>query len=214
MESDLENQPFQHLDEDDDDIEILEVVGLDEDAPGASGVVTQEAPDEVVLSFEDEASAVEVEPLPESEGAAEAAASLQRLVRLQADFDNFKKRVERERQRHDSLATAGLVARMLPVLDNFERALVAAPPSASSNGLMDGVSLIFRQLLDELRKEGLTAIESVGQQFDPNLHEAVDMDSSPGHHAYVVTEELQRGYVFNGRLLRPALVKVSADDSV
>ena len=132
----------------------------------------------------------------------------ERLARLQADLDNFKKRVERERQEHVELATNSVVTRLLPVLDNFERALGSGHQD-NGEALMDGVTLIFRQLLDELRKEGLTAIEAMGQPFDPNLHDALETTSAPGHSSYVVVQELQRGYKLNGRLLRPALVKVA-----
>ena len=206
--SELENQRYQGFDSDSDEIEILEVVGLDEDSPADQAIEPSLAGDSVpeyVLDLDDG------EPRPEpSEESAEAieATYRERLARLQADLDNFKKRVERERQEHVDLATNGVVTRLLPVLDNFERALGSAHHD-SPEAMMDGVTLIFRQLLDELRKEGLSAIEAVGQPFDPNLHDALETTSASGQSSYVVIQELQRGYKLHGRLLRPALVKVA-----
>ena len=101
---------------------------------------------------------------------------------------------------------------MLPIVDNLERAL-DTPSAASGDAFYEGVVLIFRQLLDELRKEGVTPIEATGQAFDPLLHDAVEIDQ-PGHSCYRVVEEIQRGYRLNGRLIRPSLVKVVHDPSL
>src|SRR5262245_4727802 len=160
-----------------DDIEILEVVGLDED-----GVpVEAEDPDDVEVVFDDV-------PLPPkkatavSRPAAEEIALRERLVRLQADFENFKKRIDRERGDYFRHATSGLVARLLPVLDNFERALAAARSRAdAADPLMEGVVLIQRQLLEELSREGLHAMDPIGSTFDPEMHEAVATDAASGN---------------------------------
>jgi len=202
----------------DDDIEILEVVGLDEDSPGATALDEEESTvedrDEIVVDFDDGqlaarrgrgSSASEV-PLDDSDR--------ERLLRLHADFENFRRRVEREREAVERHSTAGLVTRLLPVLDNFERAVAASTESGASGDLESfraGVGLIFRQLLDELRKEGLTAIDSLGQPFDPELHEAVATDTESGLPPHLVVEEMQRGYLLHDRLLRPSLVKVSVE---
>jgi len=189
----------------DDDIEIVEVVGLDEDSPGASPV-RADTTDEVVIRLEQDPA----DTLPRGysgmpEGSAE------RLRRMQADFENYKKRVARERKDQEHHATAELIGRLLPVLDNFERALSVGPGMQNEESLRGGVILIFRQILDELRKEGLSAIESVGQPFDPRLHDAVQTAEGSGHPPNTVIDEIQRGYRFRSRLLRPALVRVSVD---
>jgi molecular chaperone GrpE len=95
------------------------------------------------------------------------------------------------------------------VLDNFERALSTEVPTEDGRAFQQGVALIFRQLLEELRREGLASVDSLGQEFDPTVHEAVITDSVPGLPDNTVVEELRRGYLLHDRLLRPAQVKVS-----
>jgi molecular chaperone GrpE len=131
-----------------------------------------------------------------------------RLLRTAAEFDNYRKRMERER-RELSEYTAGEVLReLLPIVDNFERAL-HAPPSPDVEALRKGVELIHRQLLDLLRKRGVTPIEALGADFDPQVHQAVIHEPSQTHRDGEVVEELQRGYTQGERLLRPAMVKVA-----
>ncbi len=108
-------------------------------------------------------------------------------------------------------ASAQLISRLLPVLDNFERALNAASQTEGGPGFYDGIALIFRQLLEELRREGLTAVDTVGEPFDPEVHEAVATSTDSDFPPNTVVEELQRGYLLHDRLLRPALVQVSID---
>jgi molecular chaperone GrpE len=198
--------PFQEDAIDSDEIEIIEVVGLEEDSPAARPARDEDL-DELVLEFEQESEA-------EARGAGVPVGSVEResFLRLQADFENFKRRAERERQEIRRRAARGVVGRLLPVLDNFERAVSVVQPGADDNGTFrEGVLLIFRQLLEELRKEGLAAIDSIGQPFDPHLHDAVATDYESGLPSQTVVEELQRGYLLNGRVLRPALVKVAMD---
>jgi len=204
-----EEDHYLPLDAADDEIEILEVVGLDEDSPAGSVVEDEdfgedEADDEIVLEFDDdgESGPAEVRSQGEPDG----------LIRLRADFDNYKKRVEREREANERQAAAGLIKRVLPVLDNFERAISAAPENPDDDRTFhDGVALIFKQLLEELRKEGLHAIDSVGEPFDPNLHDAVVAGRFPGFRPNTIVEELQRGYLLHDRVLRPSLVRVCVD---
>ena len=124
-------------------------------------------------------------------------------------FDNLKKRVEREREEFSTIATRELVSRLLVVLDNFERALAAGRETTVDAAFQQGVTLIHRQLYDELCREGITAVDAVGEMFDPAIHEAVATDTSSSLPANTVVEELQRGYYFRGQLLRPALVRVA-----
>ena len=132
-----------------------------------------------------------------------------RLVRLQADFDNYRKRAERDRLDFQAEANGKLILDLLPLIDNFERALESDHGDDGQN-FQQGVILIFRQFLAVLRGEGLSPIDAEGERFDPSIHEAVATDE-PGYDHYRITEVVQRGYRLNGRLLRPALVKVQAE---
>ena len=131
-----------------------------------------------------------------------------RLLRATAEFDNFRKRTERERREFAEWAAADLLGDVLAVVDDFERALaVEAPPEAAK--YRAGVELIHRQLLDLLKKRGVQALEVVGADFDPTLHQAVAYDESPGARDGQIVNELRRGYRLGDRLLRPALVRVA-----
>lgn len=131
-----------------------------------------------------------------------------RLLRKTAEFDNYRKRVERERRESAQYAAADLLEQVLPIVDDFERALEAeaGPDSAAYR---QGVELIYKQLQDLLARRGVTPIDAVGQAFDPNLHQAITYESSPGHAEGEVIEEVRRGYKYGDRLLRPAMVKVA-----
>ena len=130
----------------------------------------------------------------------------ERMARMQADFDNARKRAQREQQEHREYALADAVRMLLPILDSFDRAIAT---SGSGDDLRKGVELINRQLHDALTKLGVEPIAAQGAPFDPNVHEALGMVESndvPENH---VAEELQRGYRLKGRLLRPAMVRVA-----
>jgi molecular chaperone GrpE len=131
-----------------------------------------------------------------------------RLLRTAAEFDNYRKRVERERRDLADYIKGDILAELLPILDNFERAL-QAPSSDASDPLRKGVELIHRQMLDFLKKRGVSAIEALGADFDPNFHQAVIHEASPSHREGEVIEELQRGYMLGDKLLRPSMVKVA-----
>ena len=131
-----------------------------------------------------------------------------RLLRKTAEFDNYRKRVERERRTHAEQAATDLLQELLLVVDDFDRALtVDADENATS--YRKGVELIHAKLHDLLRKQGVRPIEAVGADFDPNLHQAVVHEQSPGHREGEVIAELRRGYTIGDRLLRPAMVKVA-----
>lgn len=132
-----------------------------------------------------------------------------RLQRLQAEFDNFRKRTLKEKEELVKYASERVIGELLPVIDNFERALEAAKNSQDFSALAQGVEMIFRQLGSVLGKEGLTPIEAVGQVFDPNLHEAIMQVDSEEHPANTVVEEVQKGYYLKDKVLRPSMVKVS-----
>jgi molecular chaperone GrpE len=130
-----------------------------------------------------------------------------RLLRTAAEFDNYRKRVERERRDLADFMKADILTEILPIVDNFERAMQA--PSPDGDSLRKGVELIHKQMLDFLRKRGVTPIEALGADFDPNFHQAVIHESTPFHREGEVIEELQRGYMLGDKLLRPAMVKVA-----
>ncbi|MGA2358840.1 MAG: nucleotide exchange factor GrpE [Terriglobales bacterium] len=153
------------------------------------------------------AKPVEISAASETEKLkAEHDALLDRLARLQAEFDNARKRGVREQQEFREYAAADVIKNILPTLDNFERALKAG---GDSTDFRNGIELIYRQFQDALQKIGVQPIVGMGQPFDPRIHEAVEMVDStevPDHH---VLDELQRGYKYKDRLLRPAMVRVA-----
>lgn len=128
-------------------------------------------------------------------------------VRKLADFDNYRKRQEREMADFRKLASAELVRDLLPVLDNLERAL--AVPPAAAGGLREGVELVLRQLRDTLTRHGIEELEPVGEAFDPAFHEAVQRRESNEVVENTVVEVLQKGFLMHGRLLRAAVVVVA-----
>jgi molecular chaperone GrpE len=137
-----------------------------------------------------------------------------KFARRQADFENFRKRVERERSETYNRATADLVTKLLPVLDNLRRALdteasVEASESDEFRHFLSGVDLIYKQLGALLETLGVTTVPSVGEPFDPHVHEAVVTEESDVHEPDTVLQEIVRGYRLGDKLLRPALVKVA-----
>ena len=131
-----------------------------------------------------------------------------RLLRQSAEFDNYRKRTERERREMAQYAAGDVLEELLPVVDAFERALQAeAGPDAAA--YRTGVELIYKQLQDLLAKRGVTPIEAVGKPFDPRFHQAITYEPSPGRADGEVAEEVRRGYLHGDRLLRPAMVKVA-----
>jgi molecular chaperone GrpE len=129
-----------------------------------------------------------------------------RYVRTLADFDNFRKRSEREKQDFFKYALAGAVRDLLPVLDNFDRALAHAE---EGDDFHKGVLLIYKQMFDVLQRHGLSVIDKAGVPFDPNIHEAVVREEDASVPDHTVVEVLQKGYFLHDRLLRPAMVKVA-----
>lgn len=129
-----------------------------------------------------------------------------RYLRTLADFDNLRKRTEREKADFARYATSGVLKDLIPVLDNFDRAL---EHSDADDDFHKGVELIYKQLYDVLTKHGLRPIDQVGVHFDPNIHEAVVREEDPSVPSHTVTAILQKGYFLHDRLLRPALVKVA-----
>ena len=191
--------------DEDDAIEILEVVGVDEttgaEAQGRRGGAAPASapPDE--RSSPSATRALQ-------EALAEKEKYYDLLLRKQAEFENFRKRTDKERQELRAAATVDLVKRLLPALDNLDRAL--ATSEGSNDPLRQGLVLIQQQFLEALRKEGIMRMDTLGARFDPALHEAVEVLDVDGFEEGVILEEMQKGYTINDRLLRPALVKVAS----
>jgi molecular chaperone GrpE len=131
------------------------------------------------------------------------------LVRRQADFENYRKRVEKERHHDRHRGAESLVEHLLPVLDAFDRALSVHHEGAASEDYRKGFELIRKQLWDALSKQGLSRIESVGKDFDPHFHHAIEQVETSEHDDGTVVGELQPGYLFHERVLRPAMVRVA-----
>jgi molecular chaperone GrpE len=133
----------------------------------------------------------------------------ERLLRKTAEFDNYRKRTDRERVKLSEAAAADLIEELLPLVDDMERALKADPGTEETAAIRRGVELIYKQLLDTLRKRGVTPIDSLGADFDPHFHMAVSHEPADGRRDGEVVEEFRRGYMLGDRLLRPAMVKVA-----
>lgn len=137
---------------------------------------------------------------------AERDALLERLARAQAEFDNARKRAAKEQQEYRDFAMADAIKSLLPVVDNFERALQS---KSEPGDFRSGVDLIYKQLRDVLARLGVQPIDAKGQQFNPHLHEAIEMVDTADAADHEVLEEWQRGYKYKDRLLRPSMVKVA-----
>jgi len=133
----------------------------------------------------------------------------ERVLRTAADAENFKKRLQREKEEQTRYANESFMRELLPVIDNLERALEHSEASADQGGLLEGLNMTLKGLLDTLTRFGCTPVEAAGKAFDPNFHEAVSQEESADHEPNTVLRELQKGYMLKERLLRPAMVLVS-----
>ena len=162
-------------------------------------------------------NAVDTDPAGSPAGTPAAPSDLQRqrdeyydlLLRKTAEFDNYRKRIERERQSLSDSISADVVQDLLPLLDDLERALKADPGAEGADAYRRGVELIHKQLEELLRRRGVRPIEAVGADFDPHVHQAVAHDPAEGRREGEVIEEFRRGYMLGDRLLRPTMVKVA-----
>ncbi len=136
----------------------------------------------------------------------------QTLLRRQADFDNYRKRIEKERFDDSKRATARVIEGLIPVIDGFEHAL-AAHREAEYDNYRKGFELIYKQLLENVTKLGAERIDPVGKPFDPHLHQAVDRAETTEHADGTIMQVFQPGYLFHGRVLRPAMVRVAVHPS-
>lgn len=140
----------------------------------------------------------------------ESAALRDQLLRKQAEFENYRRRTERERTDVYKRGKKEVLLEMLSVLDNFERAMLSVSKTADEDALKLGFELIYKQFKDILTRMGIEPVESIGHVFDPHMHEAVTIEQTSEHEANMIIEEFQRGYKLGDQLLRPAQVKVAA----
>ncbi len=181
----------------------FETHGLDVDheLPPGDGEETSSSSQSGAVSAEPSAADAELQKVK-----AERDSLLDRLARAQAEFDNARKRAAKEQQDFRDFAMADAIKSLLPVVDNFERALQSKSEAAD---LRAGVELIYKQLRDVLARLGVQPSAAKGEQFDPHVHEAIEMVETPDAADHEVLEEWQRGYKYKDRLLRPAMVKVA-----
>nr|WP_239094144.1 nucleotide exchange factor GrpE [Bacillus sp. B15-48] len=132
-----------------------------------------------------------------------------RYLRLQADFDNFRRRSRLDLEASAKYRAQSLVTDLLPALDNFERALQMEPENEQSKSLLKGMEMVYQSLLTALKNEGVEQIEAVGQEFDPHRHQAVMQDNDENFGSNIVVAELQKGYILKDRVIRPSMVKVN-----
>ena len=132
-----------------------------------------------------------------------------KLLRKAAEFDNFRKRNEKEKSQMFEIGAKSIVEKILPVIDNFERGLETVPQNDSDNAFVEGMQRIYKQFLTCMEEAGVKPIEAIGKEFDPNFHNAVMHDEDTEQGENIVIEELQKGYMIKDRILRPSLVKVS-----
>ncbi|MDF1508299.1 nucleotide exchange factor GrpE [Robertmurraya sp. DFI.2.37] len=177
--------------------EEIEPIFDEEKEEGAED--SSSAEDEKLAQLEEQITALQKE-LEEKEN---------RYLRLQADFENSRRRARLDYEAAQKYRAQNLISDILPVLDNFERALNVETDHEQTKSLLQGMEMIYRSLLDALKKEGVEVIESEGKEFDPNFHQAVMQVAEEGYDSNIVVEEFQKGYVLKDRVIRPAMVKVN-----
>nr|WP_273841296.1 nucleotide exchange factor GrpE [Halalkalibacter alkalisediminis] len=150
------------------------------------------------------------EIIEEENSQAEIAELNNRILRIQADYDNFRRRSREEKEAAAKYRSQTVIEALLPVIDNFERALLVKPEAEEAKSLLQGMEMVYRQFQDTLKSEGVEVIETVGQMFDPHLHQAVMQVEEEGYESNQIVEELQKGYTLKDRVLRPSMVKVNA----
>ena len=199
MKDELKKKDEQKLDEMQQEINEASAEAEAEEAEGQEDAEVDEAPE---TEAADEAQQLEklTADLKEKE---------ERVLRLQADFENFRRRTAKEKEELSAVVTQGIIKDMLPLLDNFERARAAE--AKDGEAFQKGVEMIFTQFGEVLKKNGLEKIETEGQKFDPNFHQAVMRVQNEELEDDDIAQELQKGYMVKGRVIRPSMVQVVAN---
>ncbi|KAA3657660.1 MAG: nucleotide exchange factor GrpE [Chloroflexi bacterium] len=187
---------------DDDTVESVETPVVDkvEETDAAVDAASAEEVEEVELTIEEQLEAAQ----------AETADFRDRWMRVQAEFVNARKRMDKQRLQTYQNATVDLTAKLLPAIDDFERAIENVPTEVSENSWFEGIELVQKKLVGVLENIGVQPIEAIGQPFDPNFHEAIQQEPSDEYESGMVARELQKGYQLGDRVIRPSLVTVAA----
>ena len=175
-----------------------------EEAEEAENAASESAETEAENQDSQDEAAAQIEKLT-----AELKEKEDRVLRLQADFENFRRRTSKEKEELSAVVTQGILKDMLPLLDNFERAMAAE--AKDGEAFQKGVEMIFTQFTEILKKNGLEHIEVEGQKFDPNFHQAVMRVQNADMEDDDIAQELQKGYMVKGRVIRPSMVQVVAN---
>ncbi len=176
--------------------------------------VPEDTNTEIVEEVNEEQSTSSLEQEPVSIAEMERLQALadenqQRVLRTQADFDNYRKRTQKEKEEFAKYASTKLITELLPIVDNFDRAFSTVVEDNLNESFSKGMNMIYRQLEGVLQAEGLVPMESVGQPFNPEFHQAIMQVESEEYPEGTVVEEIQKGYLLKDKVLRPAMVKVS-----
>lgn len=189
------------------ELEVNEEVEAVEEDDAVENMPEGEAVSDKIEEVEDELTALENELV---EANAKAEENLDGWQRAQAEFDNYRKRIERDRIQNRKDQTAEIVIRYLEVGDDLALALKNKPLEGEGQSWADGIELIYRKLMTILENEGVIAMKAEGQTFDPNLHEAISQEESPDHESGQIIEVLKEGYLIGERVLRPSLVRIAS----
>lgn len=208
MKDELKKKDEQKLDEMQQEINEAEAVNTDETATEASSENQEEANDEASKNADTAENEVDLQAELEKL-TAEVKEKSDKALRLQADFENFRRRTSKEKDELATVVTQGVMKDMLPLLDNFERAMAAETTDMET--FQKGVEMIFTQFQEVLKKNGLEHIETEGKKFDPNFHQAVMRVQNDELEDDDIAQELQKGYMVKGRVIRPSMVQVVAN---
>lgn len=208
MKDELKKKDEQKLDEMQQEINEAEAVNTDETATEASTENQEEANDEASKNADTAENEVDLQAELEKL-TAEVKEKSDKALRLQADFENFRRRTSKEKDELAAVVTQGVMKDMLPLLDNFERAMAAE--TTDMEAFQKGVEMIFTQFQEVLKKNGLEHIETEGKKFDPNFHQAVMRVQNDKLEDDDIAQELQKGYMVKGRVIRPSMVQVVAN---
>lgn len=189
-----------------DAIEETEAVETNENAAEAVETKTDSSEGNEEISIEDQLKA-EQEKTAELEAKLEEAEN--RYFRLQADFENSRRRARLDLEASEKYRAQSLITNLLPAIDNFERALQMEADSEQAKSILQGMEMVYRSLLEALKNEGAEPIEAVGKEFDPHVHQAVMQVEVEGFDSNHVVEEFQKGYILKDRVIRPSMVKVN-----
>lgn len=184
------------------------------DAINENVELTEEEVAEPVFAEEENAEQTEANPFEEQHKEIQTLqekleAADNRFLRLQADFDNFRRRTRLDLEASEKYRAQKLITDLLPALDNFERAMKMEADNEQTKSLLQGMEMVYRSLVEALKKEGVEPIEAVGKEFDPHMHQAVMQGEDENYGSNIVIEEFQKGYLLKDRVIRPSMVKVN-----